>query len=167
MPKKISEKEPKESKDLIKWDPTKEFMALRKSFMDMFDDFWTHRSFALSIPSLSKWTKGIWQPAIDIHETKKELVISTSLPGINREDIKVNVENDLLTIKGERKEERKVEKKDYYRREQTHGSFERNITLPDYVESAKIKASYKNGILEIIMPKIAKPESKGKNINIE
>jgi len=165
--KRRPEREPEEPKDLIRWDPMKELADMRRSFMDMFEDFWMHKPFTLSVPSLSKWAKGIWQPAIDIHETEKELVISASLPGLKRENIKVDIEENMITIKGERREERKVEKKNYYRREQNYGSFERNIALPDYVNPDKAKASYKDGILEIKIPKIKKPKSKGRSLDIE
>jgi HSP20 family protein len=164
---KKSNKNKKDSVDLSKWDPARDLAAFKKAFSDMFDDFWSHKNFALSVPSLSNWAKGIWQPAVDIHENKKDLVISASLAGLKKEDIKVDIDEDVITISGEKKEEKEQEDKNYYRREQSYGSFQRSIKLPDYVDADKAKAAYKNGVLEIKIPKIAKPPRKGKKLDIE
>ena len=104
-------------------------------------------------------------PAVDLIDKKDRLIAKVELPGINKEDLNVEVEDGLLKIRGERKKEEEVEDKDYYRCERYYGSFSRNVKLPDAVDKNKVKASYKDGILTVDMPK--SKEAKSRQINIE
>jgi HSP20 family protein len=105
-----------------------------------------------------------WAPAVDIYETENELVVKADLPDINEKDLDVRIENNTLTVRGERKFEKKVEEENYLRVERTYGSFSRSFSLPNTVNSEAIKAVYKNGVLTVELPKRA--ESKPKQIKV-
>jgi HSP20 family protein len=105
-----------------------------------------------------------WAPAVDIYETENEVVLKADLPDINEKDLDVRVENNMLTITGERKFEEKVKEEDYLRIERTYGSFSRSFGLPNTVNTEAIKAEYKNGVLKVELPKRA--EAKPKQVKI-
>ena len=105
-----------------------------------------------------------WSPSVDIYETENELVLKADLPDVNEKDLDVRVENNMLTIRGERKFEQKVKEENYLRIERTYGSFSRSFSLPNTVATEGIKAEYKNGVLTVEMPKRA--ESKPKQVKI-
>jgi len=107
---------------------------------------------------------GAITPTIDIYEEAGNVVVKAEIPGISKEDLDVTITDNVVTIYGEKKKEEKVEKKDYYRMERSHGSFHRSVRLPENVNSEKAEASFKNGILEIKVPK--SKESKQKKISI-
>lgn len=108
---------------------------------------------------------GTWHPNVDVYETEGGYVLKAELPGVNKEDIKIDVNNNTLTLKGEKKFEERTEKDKYIRVERTYGSFTRTFTLSDKVDSENIKAAYKDGVLEITLPK--KEEAKPKEIKVE
>ena len=105
-----------------------------------------------------------WAPPVDIYETENELVIKADLPDVQDEDIDVRVENNMLTIRGERKFEKDVNEDDYLRVERAYGPFMRSFSLPNTVNSESIRAEYRNGVLILHMAK--REESKPKQINI-
>jgi HSP20 family protein len=94
-----------------------------------------------------------WIPAVDIKEDKKQFYILADLPGVDKNNINISMENNILTIKGSRPEETKVEQDSYCRTERVRGNFHRQFTLPDTADESKIEAKVKNGVLEIIIPK--------------
>jgi|SRR6185369_5903360 len=104
---------------------------------------------------LGERRSGDFVPAVDIFEEGNELVIKAELAGLKKEDIKVEIAGNTLTLCGEKRGEEKVQKKDYYRVEQSYGSFSRTLELPEGVKLDDIKASYKDGLLEIRVPKTA------------
>lgn len=114
-----------------------------------------HRPFygfhRLPLASLRK--SGDFVPLVDVFEEGNELVIKAELAGINREDIKVELAGTTLTLKGEKRGEEKVERKDFYRVEQTYGTFSRTLDLPEWINPDKVAASYKDGLLEIRIEK--------------
>jgi HSP20 family protein len=105
-----------------------------------------------------------WAPVVDIYETENELVVKADLPGLQDKDIDVRVENNTLTIRGERKFEKDVNEDNYLRVERVYGSFMRSFTLPNTVSSESIRAEYRNGVLILHMAK--REESKPKQIKI-
>lgn len=107
-----------------------------------------------------------WAPAVDIYETENELVLKADLPDINEKDLDVRVENNMLTLHGERKFEQKVKEENYLRIERTYGSFTRSFSLPNTVSTEAIKAEYKNGVLTVEMPKRAESKPKQVKINV-
>jgi HSP20 family protein len=105
-----------------------------------------------------------WAPAVDIYETQDELVVKADLPDVSEKDLDVRVENNMLTIRGERKFEQEVSEDNYLRVERTYGSFSRSFALPNTVNADAIRAEYRNGVLTVRMPK--REESKPKQIKV-
>ncbi len=133
-----------------------------------FDKFFRH---PFSLMARSTWPDFSFpdldevSPSVDIFEEKREIVIKAEMPGIKKEDVNVSITENTVTISGEKKQEEKVEKKDYHRFERSYGSFCRRFRLPENVNSDKIKASFKDGVLEVRLPKTK--ESKQKQITID
>ena len=107
-----------------------------------------------------------WAPTVDIYETENELVLRADLPGIDEKDLDVRVENNMLTIRGERKFDEQVKEDNYLRIERTYGSFSRSFSLPNSVNTEAIKAEYKNGVLAIELPKRAESKPKQVKVNV-
>ncbi len=105
-----------------------------------------------------------WAPAVDIYETEHELVVKADLPDVNPQDLDIHVENNVLTIRGERKFENKVKEDNYLRIERAYGSFSRSFSLANSVNSEAIKADYQNGVLMLSIPK--REEAKPKQIKV-
>jgi HSP20 family protein len=101
-----------------------------------------------------------WLPDLDVFEKDGKFVVKAELPGMEEKDIDVSLEGDILTIKGEKKAEKEVTEKDYYRCERSYGSFFRSVPLPSSVDKGKVEASYNNGVLEVTLPKIAEAQPK-------
>ncbi len=109
---------------------------------------------------------GTFSPRIDVMETDKEIKISAELPGMDEKDIDVSMSKDALTIRGEKKEEKEDKGKDYYRMERSYGSFTRTIPLPREIDSDKIDATFKKGVLMIVLPKTEKEVAETKKISV-
>jgi HSP20 family protein len=107
-----------------------------------------------------------WAPAVDIYEDENALVIKADLPDMNEKDLDIRVENNTLTVKGERKFEQKVKEENYLRIERTYGSFSRSFSLPNTVNTEAIKAEYKNGVLTVELPKRAESKPKQVKVNV-
>jgi HSP20 family protein len=98
-------------------------------------------------------TASTWAPSVDIYETEGELVLTAEIPGIAEKDVEIKVEDNTLTLKGERKFEKETKEENYHRIERSYGSFYRSFTLPNSVDPDKIHAEHENGVLKILMPK--------------
>ena len=107
----------------------------------------------------------MWAPLVDIYETKDDLFVNLELPGVREKDVHVSITGDMLTVKGERRFESDVKDEGYYRLERVYGKFERSIPLPIPVQAEKVKATYRDGVLEIRLPKVE--EVKPKEIKID
>ena len=107
-----------------------------------------------------------WMPLADITEDDKEYLIKAELPDVKKEDVKVTVENGVLTISGERKFEKEEKKKKYHRVERAYGSFMRSFSLPDQADASKVKAEFKNGMLTVHLPKSEKAKPKQIEVNV-
>ena len=107
-----------------------------------------------------------WAPAVDIYETENELVVKADLPDVNEKDLDVRVENNTLTVRGERKFEKKVEEENYLRVERSYGTFSRSFSLPNTINSEAIKAEYKSGVLTVTLPKRAESKPKQVKVNV-
>lgn len=107
---------------------------------------------------------GAWMPAVDICETESEFSAIAELPGMTKDDIEVSVEDNVLTISGERKLEKETEKDTFHRVERSYGTFTRAFSLPSHVDATKVKASFKDGVLTVTMPKTEK--SKGRKVKV-
>ena len=106
-----------------------------------------------------------WAPAVDIYETENELVLKADLPAIDEKDLDIRIENNTLTVRGERKFEKQVNEDSYLRVERSYGSFSRSFSLPTTVNTEAIKAEYKNGVLTITLPK--KETAKPRQVKVE
>ena len=144
---------------ITRWDPFQNLNTLQEQ---------VNRLFESSLPGRRSEGAAIttWAPAVDIYETENELVLKADLPDLNEKDIDVRVENNMLTIRGERKFEQNVKEEDYLRIERTYGSFSRSFSLPNTVSTEGIKAEYKNGVLEIALPKRAESKPKQVKVNV-
>ena len=142
-------------KSLIPWRKKSEFehpvVSLRERVDDLFDDFFKD----FHSPSLwkSSFSQSDFMPKIDISESDKEISISAELPGMTEKDIEVTLEDNMLNIKGEKKHEEEKKEKNYHHIERRYGSFYRSIPISEVVDSEKIDASFKNGVLSIVLPK--------------
>jgi len=117
-----------------------------------------------SWPLLRRWTE--MEASVDMYEDGKDLVVKAELPGMTRKDIDVTLTDNMITISGEKKKEEKVSRKNYYRLERTSGGFTRSLRLPFEVDPEKIKASFKDGVLEIRAPKTKAAKEKTKKVLI-
>lgn len=143
-------------KYLSRWEPFRDMLSLRAD-MD--------RLFSGLFGGVPEDREGFWAPVVDIEEDNDKIMVKAEIPGMTREDIKVSVQGNLLTITGERKQENETKNKTFHRIERSYGRFSRMITLPTDVDADKVKANYKDGILNIALPK---PESvKPKHIDVE
>jgi HSP20 family protein len=134
------------------------FPSLREEMDKVFEDFFGRAGF----PSLRE---GGWMPAADVSETKKDVVITMDIPAIDPKEVSITITEDKLTVKGERKREEELKEEDFYRTERVYGLFQRTVQLPTEVVGEKAKATYKDGVLKIIVPKSQK--SVPKEIKIE
>ena len=108
-----------------------------------------------------------WAPAVDIYETEHELVVKADLPDVKPEELDIRVENNILTIRGERKFEKQVNESNYLRVERSYGAFSRSFSLANTVNSEAIKAEYKNGVLSLSIPKREEAKPKQIKVNVE
>lgn len=156
----------KETRSLAPWRPFAELGRLERDMERMFEDLWGRRMRPL-------WPERWWPagemeisaPALDVYEEKDDIVVKAELPGMEKDNIEVNISDHFLTIKGEKKKEEEVKEEHYYRSERSYGSFVRAVELPKDVHADKVKAAFKNGILEIRMPKTE--EAKKKEIKVK
>ena len=142
-----------------RFDPFDELTTLRNRMERLFNRYGYNEE--LDQPVLA----GNWMPTTDIQETKDALLVKAELPGMEEKDINVEIENNTLTISGERKQEFKTEEKGFERIERSYGKFFRAFTLPPNVDPAKIAAHYTNGVLNVTLPK--KEEAKPKKVHVE
>ena len=145
-----------------RWEPAK---SMEKFLEDMFEENVPSR-FLRRFPRF-KWMTEVETvcPAVDMFDKADEVVVKAEVPGIDKKNIKISVSGNMLTIKGEMKKEEEVKEEDYYYSERSYGSFSRSLTLPAKVVEGKISAEFKDGILEVHLPKVA--ESKPKEIKVD
>ncbi|MFQ6672524.1 MAG: Hsp20/alpha crystallin family protein [Candidatus Tectimicrobiota bacterium] len=143
---------------LAHWQPLREFTQLQERMNRLFEDFLGERS------ERERPSPG-WSPAVDIYEDQDHIILKADLPGIDQQDIALDVEGNRLTLRGGRRLERETTEENYHRLERAYGSFVRSFSLPNTVDVERIKASHTNGVLEVTLPK--KEEVKPKQIAIK
>lgn len=153
----------RESRELAKAEPTR--LPISWDMDRWFEDFF-RRPFASIIPRMLA-EKEEFSPAVDLYEEGNNVIVKAELPGMKKEDVEISLTEDTITISGEKKSEQKVEKKDYYRYESSYGSFCRTISLPSDVKQDQVKASFRDGILEVRMPKTEEARKKEIKIKID
>jgi HSP20 family protein len=140
------------------------FNYLRQQINRVFDDFWGESALA---GMTGRQTMAGFEPQIDVTETDKEVKVCAELPGVESKDVEVSVEENVLTIKGEKKYEREQNEKGQYRMERSYGSFERSLLLPAEVDESKAKAEFKKGVLRLTLPKRPGAETRRKKIPVQ
>ena len=145
---------------LVRWDPFRELEDMSERLNRVF-----------SRPSLrtsgkENLTVADWMPTVDISETESEYLIKAELPEVRKEDVKVTVENGVLTLQGERRQEKEEKGKRFHRVERSYGSFVRSFTLPESVDEGGVKAEYKDGILALHLPKSEKVKPKAIDVKV-
>jgi len=143
---------------IVKVDPFRELAAMQDRMARLFGDVYLRDE--------DTGFRGSWNPAVDIFETEShDLVLRAELPGMNRDDIEVSVENGTLVLKGQKKFDAEVKEERYRRIERSYGQFHRSFTLPNTVDASKVGADYKNGVLTVKLP--FREDAKPRTINVE
>jgi len=138
--------------------PFRDFERMRRDMDRLWDSFFERGT-------LRGEDGSQWLPSLDVAETKNEIVVKAEVPGLEPKDIDISLSDGVLTIKGEKKQEREEKEENYHLVERSYGSFTRSIRLPKEVQSDKINASYKNGVLKVVLPK--SEEAKKKEVKIK
>ena len=148
---------------MVRWRPLRDIVSIQDEMNQLFDDLFgrTPKRWSAFGPE-----EGLWTPNVDVSETKDEIVVTAEMPGMKKEDIKLSVQDNVITLSGEKKSEEEKKDANFYRLERSFGSFCRSFTLPTPVEAEKIKASFKDGILKVTLPKSEQVKTKEIPINI-
>ncbi len=143
---------------IVRFEPFRELMSLQDRLNRLFNESYRPQG-------EDDWALGgTWAPAVDIYEHENNIVIKAELPGVDPKDVDIRLDNNVLTVKGERKLDHEVKKESYHRVERSYGAFTRSFTLPTTVDPSGIKAEYKDGVLRVTLPK--REEAKPKQIQI-
>jgi HSP20 family protein len=144
---------------ITRFDPFRDLAVLQDRMNRLFNDSLQGRGDEAML------NRGAWTPAVDIYETEGALVLKAELPDVRREDIDVNVENNTLTLRGERKIDEQIRQEQFHRVERNYGAFVRQFSLPTTVDTTKIGAEYKNGVLTVTLP--LREEAKPRSVKID
>lgn len=147
---------------IVRWEPFRNMVTLQDRINRMFDDV-----FSRAGEHEEEAVIADWRPSVDIYDNATAIVIKTEIPGVAKEDVSVEVRENVLILKGERKIEKEEAEGTYYRKERLYGKFQRSFTLPVETEAEKIKASFKDGVLVLEIPKPEEKKPKQIAINIE
>ena len=146
---------------IVRWEPFRDLVTVQERMNRIFEEAFRGASRGTD----DEWALGgSWAPVVDIYEAEGDLVLKAELPGVDPKDVDVRVENNVLTLRGERKFESDVKREQYHRVERDYGSFSRSFTLPNAVDTDKIKAEYKDGVLRVTLPQ--REEAKPKQIAV-
>lgn len=146
--------------NLVKWSPFRELEDIQTRLNRFFNELPVRRT------ETDDFFFADWTPAVDVQETDKEYLIKAELPEVNKEDVKVEMLDGVLTIGGERKQEKEEKDKKFHRVERSYGTFVRQFTLPNAVEAAKIQAEFKDGVLNVHLPKTAQATPKAIEVKV-
>ena len=146
---------------LVRWDPFRELEEVSDRLNRMFARTAASRTNGKETMIVADWT-----PSVDISETEQEYQIKAEIPDVKKEDVKVTVEDGVLTIQGERKHEKEEKGKKYHRIERSYGSFVRTFSLPDVIEEEKVNADFKDGVLNLHLPKSEKAKPKAIEVKV-
>ena len=147
---------------ITRWRPFREMVSIQEEMNRLFDDFFS------SDPLVrTEWAEGMWSPNVDVSETKDNVIMKAEMPGMSKDDVKIFIHDNILTLKGDKKQEKEEKDGDYHRIERSYGSFCRSFTLPTSVKADEVKASYKGGVLNITLPKTEEAKPKEIPVSIE
>jgi HSP20 family protein len=147
---------------IVRWEPFRDLMGLQERMNRLFDE-----SYRGTRPAgnADEWALGgSWAPAVDIYEQDGNIVMKAELPGVDPKAVDIRLENNTLTLRGERKLDKEVKEDSYHRVERAYGAFSRSFTLPTVVDQGNIKAEYRDGVLKLTLPK--REEAKPRQIQI-
>ena len=158
-----------EKKELAPFAKASDPLTLLKQMTSELDRLFDEPFLSFKWPAFKKLSipAAAWSPKVDVFEKDNRLVTRIDLPGIKKEDVKVEVTDGYLTMSGERKRETEEKKEDYFRSEREYGSFYRAVPLPEGVKLEDVKAMFANGVLEVSVPLPAKPENKARTVEIQ
>lgn len=146
---------------MAKWEPFEEIKRLENEIDHIFNQFWrSTRIPKLSLPrakaekEIVPYESEMWNPAVDVIEKEKEIVVKCNLPGVDKKDVKITINPESITIAGDLKKEKKQNEENYYVEERVYGTFSKVIPLPAEVNPEKAKAKFENGVLELTVPKV-------------
>lgn len=139
---------------IVRWSPFRSILSLRDEMDRLLNEFYG------PMPPTTESYEGDWCPAMDLNETDNELIATIELPGMKREDIKVTVSDGVLTVSGEKKQEKVEQDESRHRIERTYGYFKRSVSVPAEIDTSKVKAVYKDGVLKVTMPKLEEKKTK-------
>lgn len=145
---------------LKKWDPFKDLLFLQERMSRIFDEA------LLKYKGCSGLSGGVWYPPVDIYETEESIILKAELPGTDIEDVSIEVNENNLTLKGERRIEKNPCEENYHRMERIYGSFHRVFSLPYVVDGNGIKANFRNGVLKITVPKLKENKPDGIKVKV-
>jgi HSP20 family protein len=140
---------------LARWTPYRDMMSVRDEMNRVLNEV-----FGRGANDESAWSSGTWSPPVDIYETDDALIMKAELPGFSKDEISIELKENTLLVRGERKREDEVKEGNYHRMERVYGAFQRSFLLPTTVDQEKVKASYKDGILELRLPKVQAAQPK-------
>ncbi len=146
---------------IVRWDPFKNIATLQDRINRLFEDAFPSKS------GEEDFSMGDWKPLADIYDKGDSIMIHAEIPGVKKEDVSIEVRENILTLKGSRASDKEIKEENYYRRERNSGSFQRSFTLPPMIDPDQIKAKFKDGVLEIEIPKPEKSESKQITVKVE
>jgi HSP20 family protein len=159
----VEEREEEETMAIVKWEPFRDLMGLQDRMNRLFED--SLRGWGRGGAADEDWALGgTWAPLVDIYEQDGNLVLKAEVPGVDPKDVDIRLENNVLTLRGDRKIDSEVKRESYHRVERAYGSFTRSFTLPSVVNQERIQAEYRDGVLKVTLPK--REEAKPKQINI-
>lgn len=144
------------------WDPFEEMGGMQDRINRLFEE-----TFGRYPVGKRETLERTWAPVVDIYEEKDNIIVKAELPGIKKEEVSIEIKDNVLTLSGERKHEAEKKKENYHRIERFYGKFTRSFTLPESVQVDKVKANYKDGVLEITLPKTEETKQKAIPIKIE
>lgn len=147
--------------NLVRWDPFRELEEMTNRLSRLFE-----RPALRTGNGREALTVADWMPSVDISETDTEYLIKAELPEVKKEDVHVTLQEGVLTIQGERKQEKEEKGKKFHRVERSYGGFVRSFTMPDYVDDTKVKAEFKEGILNLHLPKSEKAKPKAIEVRV-
>ena len=144
---------------LMRWSPWRDMMSLQNDMNRVFPGW--------AATDKEEMLATEWSPHVDIYEDEAGIKLHADVPGVSQNDLDVKVENGMLTLKGERKLEKEDKKENYHRIERMYGSFTRSFLLPDYADTEKVEAKFKDGVLEVAIPKKAEKQPKKIKVAIQ
>jgi len=146
---------------ITRWRPFRDMVGIQDEMNRLFDDLFGRSVLRTGL------TEGVWSPSVDVSEDKDNVIIRAEMPGMFKDDVKISIQENVLTLKGEKKQEKEEKDKNYHRIERSYGSFCRSFQLPTSIKSDKVEASYKDGVLSVTLPKTEEVKPKEIPISID